>query len=452
MSAEVGRQCDLVAELKRSIARNLDHHAADLTRLGDDLFEHAELAYREHRTARVIAEELRRLGLQVEEGLALTGVRARLRGGRPGPTVCVMGELDGIHVPDHPSADPETGAAHACGHHAQLVHLVATARALVESGAAEHIAGDVVFFAVPAEEYADVEWGLEHDEHGQVEFLGGKRELIRLGHFDGIDMAMMVHAVGGPEAAPLGIFQTSNGFLAKRARYIGSATHAAATPHLGINALNAATLALQAIHMQRETFPDDDHVRVHPIITHGGTAVNVVPADVVVEMLIRAARDGAISETEIKVDRALRAGAIALGGRVEIQTEPGYLPLHDDAQLGAIFRVNALALVGDEGWKDHAYSTASTDAGDLSHTMPVLHPSHGGCAGANHSPDFAIQDPTIAYLIPAKALAWTVIDLLTDSAARAHGVLATFQPTLSKAQYLEQVRARRRREVLNGGA
>src|SRR3954451_5327601 len=145
------------AALKAALAETLDHAANDLIGFGDDVFAHPELGFREERSATRVAESLRQLGLQPEEGLALTGVKARLKGARPGPTVCVMGELDALPVPGHPGADPASGVVHACGHNAQITHLLGVARALVETGAATRLAGDVVFFAVPAEEYVDLE-------------------------------------------------------------------------------------------------------------------------------------------------------------------------------------------------------------------------------------------------------------------------------------------------------
>ena len=432
--------------LKSKLADALDRAADDLAAFGEDIFDHAELGFREHRTAACVADALRRLGLQPEEGLALTGVRARLSGARPGPTVSVLGELDGLPIPEHPRADPTTGLVHACGHNAQLTHLVGLARALVETDALASLAGDVVLLAVPAEEYVDLEWRQEQARAGKLELLGGKPELIRLGAFDSVDMAMMVHATGRRDDRLLSLRPSANGLVAKRARFIGRAGHAAAAPDLAVNALNAATLAIQAIHMQRETFRDDDHVRVHPIVTRGGAAVNVVPADVRIETFVRGATYEAIADAEAKVDRSLRAGALAVGATVEIETLPGYLPLYVDAELGAIFKRNALDLVGAEGWAELGPIAASTDAGDLSHIMPVLHPSHGGCTGTNHAADFEIADARAAYVMPAKAMAWTLVDLLSDDASAARRVLDAFEPRFTREQYLDRMRALARTE------
>jgi metal-dependent amidase/aminoacylase/carboxypeptidase family protein len=86
-------------------------------------------------------------------------------------------------VAGHPIAEPETGAAHACGHNAQMAGLPGAAMGLLEARAFEHLAGRVVFFGVPAEEYGDVEWRVQQARAGRIEFLGGQQELLRLGHF-----------------------------------------------------------------------------------------------------------------------------------------------------------------------------------------------------------------------------------------------------------------------------
>ena len=433
-------------ELKAALAGALDRARDELTRFGEDIFDHAELGFREARTATLVADRLRGLGLAPQAGLALTGVKARLKGAKPGPTVCVLAELDGLPIPEHPRADKTTGVVHACGHNAQLTHLVGVATALIEADAMQHLAGDVVFFAVPAEEYVDLEWRLEQAQAGKLEFLGGKPELLRLGAFDDVDLAMMVHATGDRSDRKLSMRWTANGLIAKRARFVGRAAHAAASPDKAINALNAATLALQAIHMQRETFRDDDHVRVHPILTRGGAAVNVVPADVRLETFVRGATYAAIVDAGAKVDRALRAGALAVGAAVEIETLPGYMPLFVDTSHGrALQRQRAGAgrprKLGGDG-ADRGLDRR----GDLSHVLPVLHPSHGGCVGTNHAADFQIQDPDVAYLSPAKAMAWTIVDLLADNAAHAQQVLHHFQPRLTRATYLAHMRSLARTE------
>jgi amidohydrolase len=241
-----------------------------------------------------------------------------------------------------------TGAAHACGHNAQVAGLLGAAMGLVDAGAPDHLAGRVAFFAVPAEEYGDIEWRVAQARAGKLEFLGGKPELLRLGHFDDVALSMMIHTTSRPEDGKAGVPASNNGCIVKTVRYLGRAAHAGGAPHMGINALYAAQIGLMAINALRETFRDEDTIRVHPIITHGGSQVNVIPGEVRIETYVRGRTMEAILDTNKKVDRALRAGALALGAKVEIETLPGYMPMTCDPLMAARFKANAVALVGEE--------------------------------------------------------------------------------------------------------
>lgn len=435
-------------DLKRKVWDAIDRRSEEIIALGERIRRHPELGFKEFRTSRLVEETLGRLGLKPRSGLALTGVRADLAGrAGDGPTFAVLGELDALVVAGHPEADPETGAAHACGHNAQIAGLLGCAMGLVDAGAAEHLAGRVVFFAVPAEEYGDVEWRVSQARQGRIEFLGGKPELLRLGHFDDVDLAMMIHTTSRPEDGRAGVPQSNNGCIVKTVRYIGRAAHAGGAPHMGINALYAAQIALAAINAIRETFRDEDTIRVHPIITHGGSQVNVIPAEVRLETYVRGRTVEAILAADRKVDRALRAGALALGAKVEIETLPGYMPMTCDPVMADLFRTRAAELVGEANVRQIGHRTGSTDMGDLSQVMPVLHPYVGGAAGTGHGPDYAVVDPPLAYVVPAKALAAMVVDLLADGAAGARQVLSQARPPMTREQYLAFQRGLARRET-----
>jgi amidohydrolase len=423
--------------LKRQICEAVDHRRADIIEVGEDIMRHPELGFKEFRTAKLVAGEFARLGLPYEEGLAITGVKAVLRGGRPGPTVALIGELDSLVLWDHPYANRETGAAHACGHNAQIAGMLGAARALVETGAIDQLAGNLVFFAVPAEEYVEVEYRARLVQDGMLEFLGGKPELVRLGHFDDVDMAVMIHT-SGSETAKVRVNESSNGCVVKLIRYLGRAAHAGVAPEKGVNALSAAMLGLSAINAQRETFRDQDAIRVHPIITHGGDLVNIIPAEVRMETYVRGKTPEAIVDAELKVDRALRAGALGMGAQVEIRTLPGYFPLINNRNMAELFKRNAGEFLFDPALvQDAGHGTGSTDMGDISHLMPALHPSMAGGFGDVHSREWHIRNPDEGYLAPAKALALTAIDLLWQDASKAHRILETDRPRMTKQEYLD---------------
>jgi amidohydrolase len=437
-------------EVKRAISDAIDRRGAEIISLGETIRRHPELGFKEFKTARLVEETLRAIGLEPRAGLAVTGVRAEVKGARDGPTLALMGELDGLVVAGHPQADPETGAAHACGHNAQVAGLLGAAIGLAQSGAMAHLAGRVVFFAVPAEEYGDIEWRLEQARLGKIEFLGGKPELLRLGHLDDVDLAMMIHTTSQPELKRAAIAASNNGCIVKTVRYLGRAAHAGGAPHLGVNALYAAQIALAAINAIRETFRDEDSIRVHPIITHGGSQVNVIPAEARIETYIRGKTVEAILDANVRVDRALRAGALALGARVEIETLPGYLPLHNDPALARLFTANAEAVLGEEHVTEAGHRSGSTDMGDLSHVMPTVHPYMGGATGAGHGADYAIADPQLGYIEPARQLAFMAVDLLWGNAEVARQVQGAWKPRMTKERYLAFQRGLSRREVYDG--
>lgn len=199
--------------LKKMAYEAIDSYAKEIEELVDDVGKHAELGFFETRTAAKAAEFMKRLGLPVEEGIALTGVEGLFDTDRPGPKLAVMGELDSVVCFDAETADKSTGAAHQCGHHVQLGFLLATAAGLVKSGVVADLAGKIVFMAVPAEEYIQIERRLKLKEEGKIHFIGGKAELIRLGRFDDVDMSMMIHASSNRPSPFVDMTQTSNGFI-----------------------------------------------------------------------------------------------------------------------------------------------------------------------------------------------------------------------------------------------
>src|SRR6185503_6494517 len=331
----------------------IERHADEIVGVGETIRRHPELGFKELKTSTLVAEKFRRLGLVVRTGLALTGVRADVSGGAgAGPTFALIGELNSLGVTGHPEADPVTGAAHACGHNAQIAGLVGAAIGLLGAGAFEHLAGRVTFMAVPAEEGGDLEWRLDEVRAGRLEFLGGKCELLRLGHLDDVDMAMMIHTTSRPEDGSACVPGSNNGRFGKTVRFIGRAAQ-----------------------------------------------VNVIPGEARIETYVRGRTLEGIRDANEKVDRALRAGALALGAEVEIETLPGYLPLRTDATLARLFQRNADAIFGAGACGEAGHRAGSTDMGDLSQVIPVVHPYMGGARGTGHSADYEIVDKHLAYVM-----------------------------------------------------
>lgn len=437
--------------MKAAVARAIESHQDEIVGVAEHICSNPEPGYTEVKTAEFVKDKLEGLGMSLETGLAITGIKGHLTGGAgPGPSVALIGELDSLRVLDHPLADPETGAAHACGHHCQVGSMYGALTGLIHGGILEHLSGRVVALAVPAEEFIDVEERLALRDSGAIEFLGGKQEFLKLGLFDDVDMAMLVHTAPEgvmPNNAVLAVGGTSNGHVAKLVEYSGFGAHAGAAPHLGINALNAAMIGLSAIHANRETFEEKDMVRVHGILTRGGEAVSAIPPKVVLEWRVRAGSPEAVVRYADKVDRAFKAGAMAVGARVDITNVPGYLPMRNNAVLQELFVENANGVVGEDRvliWPPGYNRGGSTDMGDVSHVIPVLHPYCGGVTGTPHANDYIVQDYREAVINPAIVMAMTIIDLLSDEARTAKKVIENDDAPMTRDEYLAFQRERAR--------
>ena len=437
-------------ELKAAACEAIDRRSDDLIAVAKDILNNPEPGYSEYRTARVVAEQFAKLGIKFRSGLALTGLKGTVKGGAgSGPRVAVIGELDSLIVDGHPHAAADTNAAHACGHHCQIGMMIGALVGLTQPEVLAELNGEIVPFAVPAEEFIEVARRLELRESGKIEFLGGKQELIRLGEFDDVDMAMMCHTASDMGAHSFAMGGTSNGHIVKYVRFSGRASHAGSAPHLGVNALNAATFALQAINANRELYREQDTVRIHGIMTAGGQAVNSVPSDVRLEWRVRSGTPEAVVRNSDIVDRCFRSGAMAVGASVSITNIPGYLPMRHDQHLLELMRQNSSNLLSENRVLMMPASRnrgGSTDMGDLSHILPSVHPYTGGAQGAGHSNEYLITNYEQAVVNPAKIMAMSVIDLLAEGGAKGRQVISSFRPAMNRNAYLHF--QRQRAEVL----
>ena len=160
------------------------------------------------------------------------------------------------------------------------------------------------------------------------------------------------------------------------------------------------------------------------------------------ETFVRGATIEPILEANAKVDRALRGAALAVGAGVEITTLPGYLPLAPHEAMVKLYGGNAEKLVDPSDINpDLGHRSGSTAMGDLSQIMPCIHPYSGGAQGNGHGSDYEIVDYDTATVVPAKAMAMTVIDLLADGAATGKKIVAETTPNMTKQQYLDLLRS-----------
>lgn len=436
--------------LKQRCCAVIDAHREQIIALAEDIYRHPEMGYHEFRSTEKVAALLSELGLEVRSGIAYTGCEAKA-GQENGPVVAVMGELDSLNCPDHPDC-AENGNMHSCGHHAQLAYLYGCAIGLIKGEILPELGGSVKFVAIPAEECVELDYRNSLIEQGKIAYYGGKQEYLRRGGMDDVDMILQAHLINTGDRLTC-LNTDCNGFITKTVRFLGRAAHAGFAPHEGINALNMANIAISSINALRETFRDEDKIRVSTIITKGGDMVNVVPAEVEMQIMVRAFTVEPMLEVSRKIDRALKAGALALGGQVEIQNRIGYLPMQSSRPLTSLYEQNFREFTGcgDDAFIEPYQTAGSTDLGDMSQLVPSLLIWTGGISGALHARDFHVEDPEAAYILPTKMLAMTVIDLLYGDAEAAKEIISGFSPAFQdKRDYIGFLETHSKTELFDG--
>lgn len=412
----------------------VDKHRKLILDALDYIWTNPEIGFKEWKTHKYLKDAFEALGYTLTEAGNIPGFVTTLDTGKPGPTVLVFGEMDGLLIPEHPDADPETGAVHACAHCCQVAALLGLAAALKEPGALDEMSGKIMLCAVPAEELIDLEGRMQMRKEGTIKYLGGKPEFLYRGLLDGADLAFMVHT-SNSASGTASINGGSNGMIAKTVSFEGVSAHAGGSPHKGINALYAANVALSAINALRETFQDKEHIRVHPVITCGGSSVNAIPDKVTLESYIRGATMESIDLVNRKVNRAIAASAAALGANVQITDVPGYWPRNYTESYVRVFE-EAASHVLEFKYNPAGWGTGCSDMGDICAVMPALHPSVGGATGTFHGTTIKITDPDTACVSSAKCQLLTLKLLLENGAEKAKQIVASYEPAMkSKEEY-----------------
>lgn len=424
--------------LKKLCLEEIDKNKEKIIGIGREIYNNPELSYREYKATKIAYDILKDLTDDVKENIAVTGCLASINKHKNGPKVAILGELDALVCSEHIDAK-EGGAVHCCGHNAQIAGMLGCAIGIIKSGVFNYLDGKIDFIAVPAEEGIELKVRKQLQENKQIKYVGGKQELLYKGFFDDTDMAMMFHLTSIKDDKKCIIKGKSNGFIEKGITFIGKAAHSGGAPHLGINAGTMANLAINNINALRDTFKDEDKIRVHYVINNGGGAVNVVPAKVTMEAMVRANNTEAMVDANKKFNRALKAAALAIGGRVIIEDFIGYLSLETDDNMNAVFKKNILEFLdkNEEYILDLKLGGGSTDMGDLSQIMPCIHPYIGGSKGEFHTKNYEISDEELSYVTSAKAMAMTLIDLLYDNAKEGKKVIEKFKPKYSIKEYLK---------------
>lgn len=358
-----------------------------LIELSHRIHANPELGYEERLASVWLADALEAGGFNVERGAAgmETAVQAQVGSGPLHIAICA--EYDAL---------PEVG--HACGHN--IICTASLGAGLALAPVADALGLRISVLGTPAEEGG-----------------GGKVGFIDAGFFDDVHASMMVHPFPGPaDAAEPTIIAVSQ----LSATYRGKEAHAAAYPHLGVNAADALVVAQTAIALLRQQLLPTD--RVHGIVTKGGDAPNIIPAETQAEFMVRSPQRERMGEVMRLVRRCFEAGALATGAELEIVEHVAYDDMRHDSELAAIYRRNGETL--GRTFKDVTDSPYSTDMGNVSYVVPSIHPDIGiDTEGAvNHQAAFAAAcvrpSADKAVLDGALAMALTVIDIAEDETVR----------------------------------
>ncbi len=377
----------MVKSVKEATKAEVDGASDALIELSHRIWGHPELAFEEEQTSAACAEMLDDVGFKVTTGVAGLPTAFVAEYGSGPLTVGICCELDAL---------PDIG--HACGHN--MIAAAGVGAGLGLARVADELGLTIRVLGTPAEELG-----------------GGKIIMLEEGAFDGLHMAMMVHPSPNENVVFPTLAISQSDF-----RYHGQPAHASVSPHVGINASDAITVAQVSIGLLRQHLNSGD--QIHGIVLKGGEAANIVPAETTARFFVRAPDLEALARLEPRVRACFEAGALATGSSLDVEAlGPPYSEFNHDLELADLYRANAIELgrcLGDRP----TVGAGSTDMANVSLLMPTIHPmlSLDCLPVVNHQPEFTAQCRTPladqALLDGAVAMAWTCADAATDDTIR----------------------------------
>lgn len=381
-------------DAKTAARQRLESQRESLVELSHRIHAHPELGFEEERSSNWLCETLGDLGFAVEQGICDLPTAFRARFGNGPLNVAICAEYDSL-----------PGIGHACGHN--VIAASAVGAALAAAEIADDVGLTVTVLGTPAEEVGNA---------------SGKILLLERGAFGDVHAAMMVHP------APFDMLRAK--IIAAsmfEVAYTGKESHASAFPELGINAADALTIAQTALGLLRQHIRAAD--RIHGIVTNGGAAPNVVPANTAAKYIIRSETLAQLNDLRPKVHRCFEAGALATGAKLAILGgDKPYAEMRHNDEMALLYRRNSEALgrpfpnLGE--WETRPL--ASTDMGNVSLAVPSIHPMIGinSLPAVNHQPEFTAHcvtpDADKALTDGALSMAWTCVDLANDMNLRQH--------------------------------
>jgi amidohydrolase len=377
---------------KKIVQTTIDEKRPVLEDIARFLYENPELGSEEFMAFEKITKVLEEHGFDVEKGVydMPTAFVASFKGKGDGPKVAVLAEYDAL-----------PGVGHGCGH--DLIAASAVGAGIAASKAIAELDGEVLVIGTPAEE--------GHGRSG-----GSKVIMSNKGLFDDIGGVVMLHP-----ASSWGVGSQALGISKCNMVFKGQTSHAAASPHLGRNALNAATLAYTATHMLRQEARRDANLVIHGIITEGGIANNIIPDRAVLSFGVRSSDQEYLDEMVDKVARCGEGAAHAMGVEVEIDKGRFYSSKKLNYPMIRTLWQNYVDLgapVSD--WEESANSMpmASTDYGDVSQVAPSAGSYIGIAPPGTPGHSIQLADASMtpegldAMIVGTKALGMTLVELL----------------------------------------
>lgn len=385
------REFDLIeASIRDRCAHSISSHSESLIALSHAIHADPEVGFDEHRASARCADLLAAHGFRIERGVADLPTAFCAEYGTGPLVVAYCAEYDAL---------PAVG--HACGHN--VIAAIGVGAAIALRGVADELGITVRVLGTPAEETG-----------------GGKITMIEAGLFDDVGLCLMAHPAPQESCAP-----RSLAMLDIDIGYHGRASHAAYSPQSGINAADALTIAQVAVGLARQHFRPGE--MAHGIVTHGGDAPNVIPAETSALYYLRANDLVSLENLQERIMACLQAGATATGCTLTASPQPAYTELRHDEWLVGAYRQAAQALGRPliPMSAEREIVIGSTDMGNVSHLVPSIHPllaieAHGA---VNHQPEFAdacaSASADLAVLDGALSLAWVAAAAASDPTQRA---------------------------------
>lgn len=420
--------------MKKQCCTLIDDQSEEILKLSRTLFETPELGFKEHKTKALIQEYLKKEGLSISKEYFETGFEVTIGSGKP--HIGLICELDAIPTQGHRCADPVDNAAHSCGHSTQVGIMLNVITALKKMNIADK--GTVTLFFTPAEEFCDLAYRKELQKADKIKTLSGKTNMLLAGCFDDIDCCIHMHGMGEYRGYKFSVDSALAGFLYKEFNFIGKASHAAVCPDQGVNALNAFALFQSAVGMLRETFVDEDKNRVHGMITKGGDTVNSIPSHVVYEGYVRSFNAQKLQSISDQLTHTAKHCAMALNGECVVNDMPGYLPFHQNHDLSMVIYKNMLEFTSEDQILTDEKSVAAGDIGDLGCFIPTIQFGYTGFTGTMHGKNLEVINENEVYIVPAKIVAMSVLDLLEDSTL-VDNIKQYFKPEMTMEEYKQYV-------------